>query len=171
MTDVIEVAVTAIYLSKGYLLAEKATPGKIMLSDGGQVETMGEIADFAEVQERWYVDRGHEGEGCPGVYAYEFTEPMGAWLYEQYGLPTTEEFIAELDRRWAEWVGPRFRYEVQPCIDEGGNTLPCPESEAAYWGVYERAIDGPEPRCAVWVADFARREDAMVFRDLLMGEE
>ena len=49
----------------------------------------------------------------------------------------------------------------------------CNESEADYWGVYERPTTPNEHGAclAVWVADFARREDAMVFRDLLEGQK
>lgn len=104
MTNAIEVAITAIYLSKGYHAAEAKSPGKVMLSDGGHIETMSEIAAFADIQEQWYLVNGCSGVGCPGVYAYEFTEPTGAWLYELNGIPTTEEFITELHRRWREWV-------------------------------------------------------------------
>jgi hypothetical protein len=35
----------------------------------------------------------------------------------------------------------------------------CDESEADQWSVYERDADG----LAVWVADFARKEDAINF--------
>lgn len=103
--DVTEVALTAIYLAKGYADAEKKAPGKSLLKRArGQIETMAEIVSLAEIQEQWFLDRGHADTGCPGVYAYEFAEPMGAWLYELDGLPTNDEYVAELDRRWAEWT-------------------------------------------------------------------
>ena len=49
----------------------------------------------------------------------------------------------------------------------------CNECDADYWGLYERPTTPDAHGCclAIWIADFARREDAMVFRDLLMGEE
>lgn len=167
--DTHEIALTAIYLAKGYAEAEKKAPGKNMLANGGQIETMGELVSLAEIQEQWFLDRGYEGTGCPGVYAYDFAEPMGAWLYGLDGLPNASEFIAELDRRWAEWVGPDFTYEVQPCVDEGGLTAPCSEAEADYWGVYERPKkpDAQGNHLGTWVADFARKEDAEVFKKLM----
>lgn len=68
---------------------------------------------------------------------------------------------------------PAFTYEVEAVHDEDGSVSMCNECDADYWGVYERPTTPNEyGHClAVWVADFARREDAMVFRDLLMGEE
>jgi len=41
----------------------------------------------------------------------------------------------------------------------------CTESEADFWGVYERPIN--PPHYATWIADFARKEDAVVFRQLM----
>lgn len=67
-----------------------------------------------------------------------------------------------------------FTYEVEALLDDDtGCPCMCNESEADYWGVYERPTTPDEHGAclAVWVADFARREGAMVFRDLLEGQE
>jgi len=69
---------------------------------------------------------------------------------------------------------PAFTYEVEAVHDEDdGSVSMCNECDADYWGLYERPTtpDDHGNCLAVWVADFARREDAMVFRDLLMGAE
>jgi hypothetical protein len=44
----------------------------------------------------------------------------------------------------------------------------CEESEADQWSVYERPIQPDETgaRLAVWIADFARKEDALAFVEL-----
>lgn len=70
-------------------------------------------------------------------------------------------------------VTPAFTYEVDAVMETEDGVTKCNESDADYWGVYERPTTPNEyGHClAVWIADFARREDAMVFRDLLMGEE
>jgi len=66
-----------------------------------------------------------------------------------------------------------FTYEIEAiCENEDGIAM-CDESDADFWGLYERPTtpDDHGNCLAVWVADFARREDAMVFRDILIGEE
>lgn len=70
-------------------------------------------------------------------------------------------------------VTPAFTYEVEAVMETEDGITRCEESNADYWGLYERPTTPDEHGCcpAVWVADFARREDAMVFRDVLMGEE
>ena len=66
-----------------------------------------------------------------------------------------------------------FAYEVRPCLQEWNGIAMCDESDADFWGLYERPTtpDDHGNCLAVWVAGFARREDAMVFRDILIGEE
>lgn len=68
---------------------------------------------------------------------------------------------------------PAFTYEVEAVTETEDGISMCEECDADYWGLYERPTTPNEHgHClASWVADFARREDAMVFRDLLMGEE
>lgn len=63
----------------------------------------------------------------------------------------------------------KFTYEVRPCLDEPDGVTECPEYEAEFWGVYERPVDPDEHnfRLATWIADFARKEDALVFRQLM----
>jgi hypothetical protein len=50
-------------------------------------------------------------------------------------------------------------YEITPTMRAEGGWEKCEESEADQWSVYERDADG----LAVWVADFARKEDAINF--------
>jgi hypothetical protein len=50
-------------------------------------------------------------------------------------------------------------YEITPTMRAEGGWEKCEESEADQWSVYERDSDG----LAVWVADFARKEDAINF--------
>jgi hypothetical protein len=50
-------------------------------------------------------------------------------------------------------------YEITPTMRAEGGWEKCDESEADQWSVYERDADG----LAVWVADFARKEDAINF--------
>lgn len=66
-----------------------------------------------------------------------------------------------------------FEYEVEALLKDEDGVSMCDECDADYWGLYERPTTPDEHgNClAVWVADFARREDAMVFRDILIGEE
>jgi len=52
-----------------------------------------------------------------------------------------------------------FKYELTPTMRAEGGWEKCEESEADQWSVYERDADG----LAVWVADFARKEDAINF--------
>ena len=60
----------------------------------------------------------------------------------------------------------KFTYEAHPCIEELDGVTECPEAEADFWGVYERPVEPDEynSRLAIWIADFARKEDALVFR-------
>ncbi len=50
-------------------------------------------------------------------------------------------------------------YEITPTMRAEGGWEKCDESEADQWSVYERDAGG----LAVWVADFARKEDAINF--------
>jgi hypothetical protein len=50
-------------------------------------------------------------------------------------------------------------YEITPTMRAEDGWEKCEESEADQWSVYERDADG----LAVWVADFARKEDAINF--------
>jgi hypothetical protein len=52
-----------------------------------------------------------------------------------------------------------FKYELTPTMRAEGGWEKCDESEADQWSVYERDAEG----LAVWVADFARKEDAINF--------
>jgi hypothetical protein len=52
-----------------------------------------------------------------------------------------------------------FKYELTPTMRAEDGWEKCDESEADQWSVYERDADG----LAVWVADFARKEDAINF--------
>jgi hypothetical protein len=56
-----------------------------------------------------------------------------------------------------------FKYEITPTMREDDGWVKCAESTADQWSVYERDNDG----LAVWVADFARKEDAIIFAGLL----
>lgn len=63
-----------------------------------------------------------------------------------------------------------FAYEVEAVMQEDdGHICMCEESEADFWGVYERPTEPDEHggRLATWVADFARKEDAIVFQQLM----
>lgn len=98
-------AQTAIYLSIGYENAGRSIPYRepsMQDGDGGHVGAMSALVDYAVKVEEWFEAKG-PGICCPGVFAYEFAEPLGEWLYDNE--PTDAEFIEELDRRWKEWVG------------------------------------------------------------------
>jgi hypothetical protein len=62
-----------------------------------------------------------------------------------------------------------FDYEIAPTMMEEDGWVMCDESSADQWSVYERPIQPDETgaRLAVWVADFARKEDALAFVELL----
>lgn len=62
---------------------------------------MNRLVELAGIQEQWLLDEGKDE--FPGVFSYEFTEPLGAWLYANGDL-TDAEFKAELVRRWGEWL-------------------------------------------------------------------
>jgi hypothetical protein len=63
-------------------------------------------------------------------------------------------------------------YEVRPCIEEADGVSECEESVADFWGVYERATspDEAEARLATWIADFARKEDALWFSENMRSQ-
>jgi len=102
-----EVAHAAIYLSIGFEDARLAdSPGEGYTrwsgdAGGGHLECMSRLVELALIQEQWLLDEGKDE--FPGVFPYEFTEPLGAWLYAN-GDPTDTEFKAELARRWDEWL-------------------------------------------------------------------
>jgi hypothetical protein len=56
-----------------------------------------------------------------------------------------------------------FKYEITPTMRVDDGWEKCAENESDQWSVYERDSDG----LAVWVADFARKEDAIFFVELL----
>ena len=62
-----------------------------------------------------------------------------------------------------------FVYEVRPCTEDESGVAECEESEAMFWGVYERPTqpDTHGACCAIWAADFARKEDAVFFAEAL----
>lgn len=66
-------------------------------------------------------------------------------------------------------VTPAFTYEVEAVTETEEGVAICNESDADYWGLYERPITPDEhgDRLAVWVADFARKEDALAFKKLM----
>ena len=63
----------------------------------------------------------------------------------------------------------KFTYEQRPCIEEPDGITECPEPEADLWGVYERRVepDAMGFRPGMWIADFARKEDALAFKQLM----
>jgi len=67
----------------------------------------------------------------------------------------------------------KFTYEVRPCIEEEDGVSECAESEADYWGLYERHAEEDiyGHKLAVWVADFARKEDALAMKELMEKAE
>ena len=56
-----------------------------------------------------------------------------------------------------------FKYEITPTMRVNDGFEKCAENNADQWSVYERDNDG----LAVWVADFARKEDAINFLGIL----
>ena len=102
-----EIAHAAIYLSIGFEDARRAEGSGPKYqawsgdAGGGHLECMNRLVELARLQEQWLLDE--EKTEFPGVFSYEFTEPLGAWLYAN-GDPSDEEFKTELARRWAEWV-------------------------------------------------------------------
>jgi len=105
--DAFEVAYAAVYLSIGFEDACRADTSGIRygawggVARGGHLGCVHRLVGLARVQEQWLQDAGKTD--FPGVFAYEFTEPLGGWLYAN-GDPTDAEFIAELERRWGEWT-------------------------------------------------------------------
>jgi hypothetical protein len=61
-----------------------------------------------------------------------------------------------------------FTYEISPTMREDDGWVKCSENNADQWSVYERPLQGDENgHClAVWIADFARKEDALAFLEL-----
>lgn len=60
-------------------------------------------------------------------------------------------------------------YEIEPVMEDEGIAVPCDECHADYWSLRERPTTPDESGwgVAVWVADFARKEDALNFKELL----
>ena len=56
-----------------------------------------------------------------------------------------------------------FKYELTCTLRVDDGFEKCADSVADQWSVYERDSDG----LAVWVADFARKEDAINFLEIL----
>jgi len=56
-----------------------------------------------------------------------------------------------------------FKYEITPTMRVEDGFEKCSENNADQWSIYERDSDG----LAVWVADFARKEDAINFLGIL----
>ena len=56
-----------------------------------------------------------------------------------------------------------FKYEMTGTMREGEGWTKCADNVADQWSVYERDSDG----LAVWVADFARQQDAINFLEIL----
>ena len=65
-----------------------------------------------------------------------------------------------------------FEYEIEPTMVLEDGVVKCAESEADQWSVYERPLQPNEHGfyLPVWVADFARKEDAMAFVALMVSE-
>lgn len=63
----------------------------------------------------------------------------------------------------------KFTYEARPCVPVPGWGAKSDEAEADFWSVHERPVEPDEynSRLAIWIADFARKEDALVFRQLM----
>jgi hypothetical protein len=61
-------------------------------------------------------------------------------------------------------------YEVRPCIEEADGVSECEESVADFWGVYERPVVGGVGGLATWIADFARKEDALWFSENMRSQ-
>ncbi len=56
-----------------------------------------------------------------------------------------------------------FKYEMTGTMREDEGWTKCADNMADQWSVYERDSDG----LAVWVADFARKENAINFLGIL----
>lgn len=56
-----------------------------------------------------------------------------------------------------------MKYELTGTMREGDGWTKCADNVADQWSVYERDSDG----LAVWVADFARKDDAINFMGIL----
>jgi hypothetical protein len=65
-----------------------------------------------------------------------------------------------------------FEYEIEPTMVMEDGVAKCAESEADQWSVYERPLEPNEYGfyLPVWVADFARKEDAQAFVSLMVSE-
>jgi len=63
-----------------------------------------------------------------------------------------------------------MNYEIYPTknIEQSDATV-CHESEADQWSLYERHESLGFSQ-AVWIADFARQEDALAFMEILKAE-
>jgi len=56
-----------------------------------------------------------------------------------------------------------FKYEMTGTMREGEGWTKCADNVADQWSVYERDSNG----LAVWIADFARQQDAINFLGIL----
>ena len=65
-----------------------------------------------------------------------------------------------------------FDYEITPTMVCEDGFEKCDRNNADQWSVYKRPIqpDDYGTRLAVWVADFAREEDAINFVNLMVVE-
>lgn len=56
-------------------------------------------------------------------------------------------------------------YVVEPWLYMEEGDVPCEEQDADHWALFESPKDTAE--CRVWVADFARKDDALVFKGIM----
>ena len=98
------VATTAVFLFHGLDDERRKGPTKEwpLGHNEGFLEFVQNVEAMAQQLEKDWEVHYHLLE-CPGVWDYEVTEEMGAWLYRNPEATTTE-FSAELARFVIEWV-------------------------------------------------------------------
>lgn len=93
-------------------------------------------------------------------------------------LPVTQQAGAKMRHAAAVALSKgltmdKFTYDMHPTLRVDDGFEKCSESEADQWSVYERPVVPDENGffLAVWVADFARKEDAIAFMQLFEGAD
>lgn len=106
------VATTAMFLMEGMKDAEdrnkaQGSSRSSYLENHGYIETVSELAAYAEFSERLVLALPEQDYGWPGVYDYEVSSEFGDWWFthvlENGEPPTTAEGQAEFKRRFDEF--------------------------------------------------------------------
>jgi hypothetical protein len=95
---------TATYLYIGLDHARRNTVNQVwpnLTNINGFAGLVSRCDDLAKVIDDW--NNKHDPDNFPGVFDYEVTEELGAWLYHHIEA-TPAEFLAELERFVSIWT-------------------------------------------------------------------